>query len=355
MRKCFLFVLGFIAFVGAFAQQTNSLAANNNSMGAVKSNLLENKLENYNKLVYEAFYNPNAIKGNTSIANVAPLTTLNVALSEVKNTTDSNLEKTEKSNNCCIVKYSLSGNNKFKYKLHIQGKVKDCSNQRAIAHAYVSVNSAVDPNRFAIIPTGADGEFQTDVTDDSISGITIFKNGYAEKQVSLAGAMAVSENSSYAFDVCLEKVKSNDEPTTNHITNKTPTSNNIEYSASKQIGEVRFDYNKSKLSKESTEMLDSVISQLKDYAGKPAVIEINGHTDSKGSKQYNEQLSKARSLACKAYITSHGVKNFVLKINAYGSQFPIENEKVDGIKDNPNARAKNRRVEIIVRLIKHLA
>ena len=77
------------------------------------------------------------------------------------------------------------------------------------------------------------------------------------------------------------------------------------------------------------------------------VILITGHTDSKGSDAYNQRLSLARAQAVKNWFEAQGLQqNYQLE--GLGATRPIApNTHPDG-SDNPEGRAQNRRVEIIV-------
>lgn len=91
------------------------------------------------------------------------------------------------------------------------------------------------------------------------------------------------------------------------------------------------------------------INQLLSYYGKSEVL-INGYTDSKGSDNYNEQLSRKRAAAVKYYfINVFKVPAARLETKGLGKSQPIApNNKTDG-SDNPDGRQKNRRVEVIIK------
>jgi len=88
-------------------------------------------------------------------------------------------------------------------------------------------------------------------------------------------------------------------------------------------------------------VLDEVAQILNQY---PATyIDIVGHADSQGSDAYNLDLSERRANATAAYLSSHKVKAERIYIAGMGERQPIaSNATAEG-------RAKNRRVEIILR------
>ncbi len=113
------------------------------------------------------------------------------------------------------------------------------------------------------------------------------------------------------------------------------------------INNILFDYDKSVIKEELKSELDKAVDFLKN-ANKKAKIEVAGHSDSKGSDQYNLALSKRRAESVANYLTSKGISSNRIKTVGYGESKPIaSNENPDG-SDNADGRAKNRRTEIVV-------
>ena len=69
-------------------------------------------------------------------------------------------------------------------------------------------------------------------------------------------------------------------------------------------------------------------------------IDIIGHTDSKGSKEYNQRLSEKRAKSVARYLESNAVKRERVKADGMGEDDPIATN------DTREGRAMNRRVEI---------
>ncbi len=105
-----------------------------------------------------------------------------------------------------------------------------------------------------------------------------------------------------------------------------------------------FEFNEATLSKRTQRQLDIVIALLKNNPNKH--LSISGHADSIASTNYNDQLSKDRSLAVKNYFLQNGVKENEISYNYFGELQPVRpNQKADG-SDNPIGRRANRRAEI---------
>ena len=77
------------------------------------------------------------------------------------------------------------------------------------------------------------------------------------------------------------------------------------------------------------------------------IVLVAGHTDSKGSADYNLKLSKKRADAIAEWLTAKGgIQPGIIATQGFGETSPVaENTMADG-SDNPQGRAKNRRVEI---------
>lgn len=77
-------------------------------------------------------------------------------------------------------------------------------------------------------------------------------------------------------------------------------------------------------------------------------VTVVGHTDSKGSEQYNQALSLKRANAVRDWLTASGIATELIAAEGRGEAEPAApNTHSDG-RDNPEGRAKNRRVAITI-------
>jgi len=111
------------------------------------------------------------------------------------------------------------------------------------------------------------------------------------------------------------------------------------------LSNIFFDYNKATLRDISKAELDNLVRLLTvDYP--KMVIEIGGHTDNRGSLEYNTTLSSNRAKSVVDYLIKHGVAKERLSYKGYAYQNPIDTN------DTEEGRQKNRRVEFKVISIK---
>ena len=67
-----------------------------------------------------------------------------------------------------------------------------------------------------------------------------------------------------------------------------------------------------------------------------------------GAELYNQALSERRARSVSTLLADYGIAEALIVWKGYGSRFPTApNENEDG-SDNPEGRAHNRRVEIII-------
>lgn len=109
----------------------------------------------------------------------------------------------------------------------------------------------------------------------------------------------------------------------------------VEFSSS-----ILFGFDKSNLSNDAKKNLDKLVNIMKDY--EDTNIEVQGHTDSKGSEAYNQKLSEQRATAVSQYLMEKGINNFRLSINGFGELLPKY------INTSDEGRLLNRRVEFLI-------
>ncbi len=100
---------------------------------------------------------------------------------------------------------------------------------------------------------------------------------------------------------------------------------------------INFKTGSAEILKGSFALLDRAIAVLKEY--KDVKLEITGHTDDRGSNEYNQGLSQKRADSVKNYFVGKGVEDARLRSVGAGEEKPIGDNKTE------SGRAKNRRTE----------
>ncbi len=111
----------------------------------------------------------------------------------------------------------------------------------------------------------------------------------------------------------------------------------VRIGAKARLNNIFFEHDKSKLTEGSKGELNQVYSFLKKYQS--LKIELAGHTDSTGSKQYNKKLSLARAKSVKQFLVEKGIKQERIRVAGYGENRPVATNSTK------KGREQNRRVE----------
>ena len=104
---------------------------------------------------------------------------------------------------------------------------------------------------------------------------------------------------------------------------------------------VLFGFDKSNLTPEAIKILKVQLEFLKANPEKKILIE--GHTDERGTREYNQALGYRRATAVKNYLVSHDIEESRIDIISYGMEKPA----VAGA--NEAAWAQNRRAVTLVK------
>ena len=106
-----------------------------------------------------------------------------------------------------------------------------------------------------------------------------------------------------------------------------------------QLRNVFFEFDRADLKPESELELMEVLRLLQAHPRWK--VEVQGHTDSIGPAEYNQQLSQRRAEAVRQFLIQRGVKAERISARGYGSSRPIASNTTE------EGRALNRRTEIV--------
>jgi outer membrane protein OmpA-like peptidoglycan-associated protein len=106
------------------------------------------------------------------------------------------------------------------------------------------------------------------------------------------------------------------------------------------LSDVLFDTASSNLKAGAREKLAKVAGILLSHRG--LKLQVEGHTDSVGSEDYNQRLSENRASSVRTYLVEQGIAANSIGTAGFGETTPVASN------DTPAGRQQNRRVELIV-------
>lgn len=114
-----------------------------------------------------------------------------------------------------------------------------------------------------------------------------------------------------------------------------------EFSQSTQLKDIRFDFDRYDIRAEDAEVLDANAESLR--ANPKLKILIEGHTDQRGTNEYNMALADRRAKASMNYLVSRGVRSNRISIISYGKERPMCAEATE------TCWSQNRRAHFLVK------
>ena len=103
--------------------------------------------------------------------------------------------------------------------------------------------------------------------------------------------------------------------------------------------DVNFDFDKANLKPAGRAVLDHFSNDVKRLPG-VTDVHVAGHTDSIGSRAYNQGLSERRAASVKTYLESTGIPGSSIIAVGYGEDQPVASNAT------AQGRAQNRRVDL---------
>jgi outer membrane protein OmpA-like peptidoglycan-associated protein len=103
---------------------------------------------------------------------------------------------------------------------------------------------------------------------------------------------------------------------------------------------ILFEFSKSDLGDSARKNLNSLVTVLNNYPN--TNIEIQGHTDSRGTDDYNMGLSVRRATAVRDYLRQNGIIATRMTTKGFGESAPAYSN------DTQEGMAQNRRVEFLI-------
>ncbi len=245
------------------------------------------------------------------------------------NVWNSGFLSSDRDTDCCLDLYAIKQNNKQ----YVSGLVIDCETGKPVKDARLTIKDAMRGKFLLSQQTGVDGSYNFELKNTSQFDIVAEKNGFESATSNFVLKFTTNDENFRNKDICLAPVQ---------VVPSIPEVDDVLSSLTEASTLAKFSFNKFSLNQDYYQMLDSLAIIMQKY---PEIfIEIGGHTDSKGSEEYNLKLAESRVRACITYLVGKGINRKRLVGKAYGECCPIEPEFING-EDNPQGRERNRRVE----------
>ena len=202
---------------------------------------------------------------------------------------------------------------------YMKGKVFDIETKKVLAASFELIDLATGKTVVSSTSNSGNGEFLVCLPTGKSYALNVSKDGY----------LFYSEN----FQ--LKDSKSSREPVLKDVGMKP-----IKVGQSVVLKNIFYDFDKFDLKDESMAELGKLISFLNKN---PKIkIEVGGHTDNVGGKQYNQQLSEKRSKAVYDYLVQKGIAIARLEFKGYGDAKPVADNTTE------QGRSQNRRTEFTI-------
>ena len=208
------------------------------------------------------------------------------------------------------------------------GKIVDADKKQPMQATIDVYGTTSNRTIFRSVSDKESGEFIACVPSDEEYGVNVSKKGYLFFSDNFG-------NSSQQGNSTNKSSKKVDLTKDNNVRLE-----RIEVGKKITLKNIFFDFDKATLKKASHFELNRVAQFMREN---PTVrIKLCGHTDYKGTKEYNMTLSNDRAKAAYEYLVKKGVPTNRLEYQGFGAEQPIADNKTDA------GRALNRRTEILI-------
>lgn len=114
------------------------------------------------------------------------------------------------------------------------------------------------------------------------------------------------------------------------------------------LPKLSFEFDSFDLSDVARDKLAYIVQLCQEESALNRNVLVMGHADSKGTAEYNLKLSRERAIAVKDTLLGLGLQSSRVSAAWYGATQPIVPNKFSDGSDNPEGRAVNRRVEVVI-------
>ncbi len=214
----------------------------------------------------------------------------------------------------------------------IGGSLRDANNSKALTDVKISITNTCDGTE-ETFNTDNTGNFATCLSEGCDYKISYMKAGYATETKNISVAAG-------AKDLDLDYVLS-----PSAVSNYSTVNKSISTGSTIVLENIYYDFNKSAIRKGEGRELESLANLMLQYPSMK--IDLIAHTDSRGTVEYNMDLSMRRAQSAKKFLVTRGIAANRVNAFGYGETQP-RNNCIDGTKCSEKEYQYNRRTEVKV-------
>lgn len=124
------------------------------------------------------------------------------------------------------------------------------------------------------------------------------------------------------------------------------TASDLKTGQTVELQQIYYEFGRYNIKTSAQNELDRVVDLMRQYP--EMEIDLNAHTDSRGTDAYNQWLSEARAKSAVDYIVSKGIDASRITAKGYGESQPV-NECRDNMKCTSDKHQMNRRTEFLIK------
>ncbi|WP_052331422.1 OmpA family protein [Echinicola vietnamensis] len=210
-------------------------------------------------------------------------------------------------------------------KIFLKGTVKDKETFEPLPNAVVVLADKSTGTEFTYV-TDEKGEYDFQLNEETVYDIEGKKTDYITAEIKGLSTKGIRlfADSTIVRDLFLDK---------------------IEIGKTIELENIYYDFDKWEIRPDAALELDKLVKILEDN---PTMkIELNSHTDSRGSDSYNQTLSEKRAQSAVDYIISRGVSRVRIEARGYGES-RLLNACDDGVECTDEQHQQNRRTEFTI-------
>ncbi len=200
---------------------------------------------------------------------------------------------------------------------YMKGKVFDSESYKPLQAEFELIDLATSETVVVSSSDIRSGEFLVVIPVDADYALNVSKTGYLFHSENFSFTKVYSRDRPFYMDIALKPIRAGEKIVLRNIFYKTDSFS---------------------LNQASVVELDKIVSFLQ--ANPSLSVEIGGHTDNTGTREYNLSLSEKRAESVVNYLVYAGISGERIKHQGYGMDQPVSTN------DTKEGRAKNRRTEL---------